>query len=344
MYDYIIVGQGIAGSLLAHFLLKQHKKIIVIDKSYPNSSSNIAAGVVNPITGRKMVKSWLIDEALPFAKSTYNDLEMQLNVQFFYNQEIYKVFANEEDIQIWNNKKNDNEYKNYLGEIVNHLNPNILSPYGVGVIKECCWMDVPVFIKAFRNYLLDKNCLVEDTFDYDGIQLSDKIIYKNIISNNIIFCEGYKAHLNPYFNFVQFSLAKGEQFTIYSEDLKNDKILNKNIFIIPKEENSYTVGSTFIWNDMEETVTDAGRMEVMDKLNRIVNCSYRITSEIAGIRPTIKDRRPVIGTHPQHKNMHIFNGFGTKGVSLAPYFADYFSKSMDLNVDTMKEINVTRFL
>ena len=155
-YDYIIVGQGIAGSLLAYFLLKQNKKILVIDKSYPNSASNIAAGVVNPITGRKMVKSWLIDEVLPFAKSTYKKLEEQLNVQFFYNQDLYKIFANDEDIQIWNKKKIDHEYKNYLGEIIHELQPNIISPYGVGIIKECCWMDVPVFIKAFRSYLIEK--------------------------------------------------------------------------------------------------------------------------------------------------------------------------------------------
>lgn len=344
MYDYIIIGQGIAGSLLAYFLLKENKKIIVIDNSYPNSSSNIAAGVVNPITGRKMVKSWMIDEALPFAKSTYKELEQLLNIQFFYNQDLYKIFASEEDKLNWMNKKNDKEYKNYLGEILNSLHPNIKSPFGVGVIQQCCWMDVPVFIKAFRNYLLEKDCLVDDVFDYNAVQLSDKITYKNIVANRIIFCEGYKAYLNPYFNFVQFSLAKGEQFTINSEDLNIDKILNKNIFIIPKEKNSYTVGSTFIWNDIEETVTDAGRIEVTDKLNRILSCSYNITSEIAGIRPTIKDRRPVIGTHPQKKNMYIFNGFGTKGVSLAPYFANYFSKSIDLDTDTMKEVDVMRFL
>lgn len=343
-YDCIIVGQGIAGSMLTHFLLQQHKKVLVIDQSNPNSASNIAAGVVNPITGRKMVKSWMIDEVLPYAKQVYKELESQLQTNFFYEQEIYKVFTSKDDIEIWNKKKNDAEYKNYLGDIVEHLNDNISAPFGIGIIKQCCWLDVPVFIKAYRSFLKNKNLLLEDFFDFNELTFSDKVKYKNITAEKIIFCEGYKAYQNPYFNFIPFSLAKGEQFVINIPSLHCNKILNKNIFIIPKENNNYTIGSTFIWNDVNETVTDNGRIEILEKLEKIICCNYTIIEEKAGVRPTMKDRRPALGQHTVYPNMYIFNGFGTKGVSLSPYFANHFVNYFYKNSTLLDDVNILRFM
>lgn len=342
-YDFIIVGQGIAGSLVTHFLLQQDKKVLVIDKYNPNSASNIAAGVVNPITGRKMVKSWLIDDILPFAKSTYRKLETQLQTSFFYEQDIYKLFTSKEDIEIWNKKKEVEEYKNYLGGIVDGISKNIETPFGVGVIKQCCWMDVPVFVKAYRDFLLKENVLIDEVFNFEDLIVSDKIQYKNISADKIIFCEGFKVHQNPFFNFVEFSFAKGEQFVIHAPELKSDKMLNKNIFILPKKSDSYTVGSTFIWNDLNESVTTEGRNEINDKLKRIINCPYSVIEEKAGIRPTVKDRRPVVGAHPNYQNLFIFNGLGTKGVSLAPYFAMHLIDFLFSNENIMKEIDVKRF-
>lgn len=341
--DYIIVGQGIAGSMIAHFLLKQHKSILVIDKFNPNSASNIAAGVVNPITGRYMVKTWMIDDILPFAKKIYNELEQELNASFFYEQDIYKVFSSEEVADIWNKKKTKREYQDYLGDIVNIEDDVIKAPFGAGVIKQCCWLDVPKFIKYFRNFLKENNNIVEEEFNNTQLNVTNIIKYKNIIADKIIFCEGYSAYKNPFFKFVPFSLAKGEHFIIHSKQLKTDKIINKNIFIIPKGNNLYNVGATFIWNDVLECVTEEGRAEIQEKLGKIISAEYSIMEEKAGIRPTIKDRRPVLGSHPMYKNVYIFNGMGTKGVSIAPYFASYLTDHLSTNFDIFNEISVKRF-
>jgi len=344
IYDFIIVGQGIAGSIMTHFLLQQNKKVLVIDNFNPNSASNIASGVVNPITGRKMVKSWIIDEVLPFAKTVYKNLEKQLQVRFFYEEDIYKIFSSDEDAAIWNQKKNDPEYENYLGNIVSDLGENIIAPFGAGIIKQGCWMDVPVFIKAYREFLKQHNCLLEETLNKDELNVADKIQYKNVVADKIIFCEGYKAYQNPYFDFIPFALAKGEQLTIHSPNLKNEKIINKNIFILPKQDDLYSVGSTFIWDDFEETVTDNGRKEITDKLNKFIKSDYKIVEEKAGIRPAMEDRRPVIGAHPKYPNLFIFNGLGTKGVSLAPYFSQHLIDHFVLKTDIMSEVSLNRFL
>lgn len=344
--DYIIVGQGIAGTMLANQLLQDNFSIYVIDKFEPNASSNIATGVVNPVTGRKMVKSWMIDEVLPFAKKTYRSLESFLQYSFFHDKEIYKVFSSVEDVQIWNAKRNDSAYANYLGDIIStqEANISIEAPFGIGIIKNACWLDVPLMTKLFRQYLLEKDVLMEAHFDIDLLEISTDICYKNIKAKGIIFCEGYRACNNPYFNWIPFTLAKGEQLLIHSDDLALTSIVNKNIFLVPKGNAVYSVGSTFIWNDTTETVTADGRKEITDKLSKITSASYAILEEKAGIRPTMRDRRPVIGQHPIHLNIFIFNGLGTKGVSLSPYFAQHFSGYLRGINELLQEISLQRLV
>lgn len=343
--DYIIVGQGIAGSMVAHTLLSRNKNIVVIDEYNPNSSSNIAAGVVNPVTGRKMVKSWMIDEVLPFAKKTYRALENKLNANFFYEKKLIKIFSSDEDEKLWRKKMIEESYQQYLGDIIPaaQIHPSVQAPYGAGVIQNACWLDVPTFTSATRTYLKNKNILSDEKLDFTLLQIENHITYKNIKSNNIIFCEGYKAYLNPYFKDIPFSLAKGEHIVVQSSMLKTDDILTKNIFVIPKGNNMFNIGSTFIWDDKEETMTAEGRAEILQKFKKISKDDFVIIEEKAAIRPTMKDRRPVLGKHKIYNNMYIFNGLGTKGVSLAPYFSNYFADFLETNSPILKEVSLQRF-
>jgi glycine/D-amino acid oxidase-like deaminating enzyme len=342
--DHLIIGQGIAGSMMAHFLLRQGRKIMVVDAFNPNSSSQIAAGIVNPVTGHRMVKSWMIDELLPFAKKKYRELEEELKTRFFFEQDIYKLFPATEERKIWERKQGNSEFDEYLGEIVEEVDRHVLSPYGAGIIKKGCWMDVPLFIKKYRELLKEKGCLLEETLQADSIGISEKISYKHMEASSVIYCEGYHAHRNPLFDFVPFSIAKGEQFLVHAPDLNLNKILNRNIFILPKGNDLYSVGSTFVWDDLEESVTDSGREEIITRLQKIISCPYKIVEEKAGIRPTIKDRRPVIGNHPVLPNVFIFNGMGTKGVSLAPYFAHHFAADLSGQSCLPHEVSAKRFI
>ncbi|MBK9328142.1 MAG: FAD-binding oxidoreductase [Sphingobacteriales bacterium] len=341
--DYIIIGQGIAGSMVAYFLLRQKKNILVIDELNLHSSSNIAAGVINPITGRRMVKSWMIDDLLPFAKSTYRELEKELNARFFFEMEIIKFFSSPDDIRIWESKQSNPEYTGYMGTITEINDETLHAPFQAGIIHQACWMDVPLFVKSFRNMLKKNHLLLEENFDQNLLKTDNLISYKEIVAENIIFCEGYKASLNPWFDFIPFTVAKGEHLIIRSDKLNQKEILNKNVFIIPKGNDIYNVGSTFSWDDLSDKVTETGRTELIGKLNRMIKCEYTIIDEKAAVRPTIRDRRPVIGRHPIFNNVYIFNGLGTKGVSLSPYFANHFVQYLAGNVHILPEISVNRF-
>lgn len=343
MYDYLIVGQGIAGSLLALELLENNKTVCIIDDFNPNSSSNIATGVFNPITGRKFVKSWMVDELIPICLQTYSLLEEKFQSKFLYKNNINKIFTDEKDLQLWNKRKNDIEYKNYLGEIINIDNANINAPFGAGEILNSFWLDMPLLMKKCRNYFIQKNILLDATFNYENLKVNETIQYENIEATHLVFCEGFKTIFNPYFNFIPFTTAKGEYLIFSAEKLNLSNIINRNFILLPIGNNLYSFGSTFIWNDLIESVTEDGKEEIKNKLDKILNCEYTILDTKAGIRPTIKDRRPVLGTHYKFKNIHIFNGLGTKGVSLTPYFSKHFVQSILLNTEILKDVSISRF-
>lgn len=344
-YEYIIIGQGIAGSMMAHTLLSRGKNILVIDQFHPNSSSNIASGVVNPITGRKMVKTWMIDELLPFAKQTYKNLEVLLQTQFVHENKLLKIFSSHDDIEQWKKRQADTEYMPYMGEMIaaDEMHPSINAPFGAGIIKQAFGVNVPEFTKATRTFLKSQNRILEENFDYDELIISDTLQYKNIEAEKIIFCEGYKAYQNPYFKWIPFCFAKGEHLLIHAEKLETDCVLNKNIFVIPIGNHLYKIGSTFLWDDMEENVTDAGREEMLQKFKKISSDAFTIVEEKAAIRPAMRDRRPVVGRHPEYKNLYVFNGMGTKGVSLSPYFSTYLADFLEHNFKILPEISVDRF-
>ena len=344
MYDFLIIGQGIAGTLLAEELLANQQSVFIIDKYHPNSSSNIATGIVNPITGRKLVKSFMIDELLPICDEVYSTAEKKFNKKFIYHQSIYKLFSSQEDIAIWNKRKIDPEYTAYMSDIVYIKNEQVNNRLGAGIINNCFWLDVPLFIDTYRNYFIENKLLLDEVFDFNELKIDNTIQYKNIEAKHIIFCEGYKAIENPLFNFIPFTTAKGEFLVFKSDELKLESILNKNFIVLPKGNNLYSIGSTFVWNDIEEVITPSSRKELTDKLSKIVNCSYTIVEEKAGIRPTIKDRRPVIGCLPNHRNVHIFNGLGTKGVSLTPYFSKYLVQNLLHGQKIRNEVSINRFL
>lgn len=342
--DFIIVGQGIAGSMIAWFLKQHRQSFIVIDKQRTPTASTIAAGVINPVTGRKMVKTWKIDDVLPFAKQTYREMESELGVRFFYEQEIYKIFTSTEDIGIWNHRKDDVAYTNYIGDIVTLDESGVEAPFGAGIIKNACWLDMPIFTQSIRNYLLENGCLIDEEVNYDTLKIGEQITYQNWEAQHIIFCEGFRADSNPFFPNLPFTFAKGEQLLIHSTALNTNKILNRNIFVIPKGNHTYQVGATYVWNDMTEQITNEGRLELTEKLEKLMSCSYDILEEKAAIRPTTKDRRPFVDQHPIHKNLYIFNGMGTKGISLSPFFANHFIDCILKDKPIMQEILLNRFL
>lgn len=340
---YIIVGQGLAGTTLAWQLYKENISFLIIDNHHQHCASKVAAGLYNPVVFKRMVKSWMVDDLLPVADSFYAYCEEVLETQFWYKLPIKKIFVNEEEKNIWRKKSEEN---NYLGEIEEQVSEMpIDSKEGLGEVKDAGWLDVSLFLEKSKQFFLENKLLLQQQFIYDNILIKNEFVeYKNFKAKGIIFCEGYQILNNPYFSKLPLIPTKGEVLTLEINNFYPECTLNKGVFLLPLQNNNFKCGATYEWHTTNTDITEKGKQELEQKLHNFLKTEYQIKQHNAGIRPTVLDRRPLLGQHTHHKKLYVFNGLGTKGVMLVPYFANIMKDFLLYNKDIPLEVNIKRFL
>jgi len=344
-YNYIIVGQGIAGTVLAQTFLKAGKSVLVIDEQSLSQSSRIAAGNFNPIVLKRLVKSWMADELIPFADSFYKDAETLLGQNFYSKKEVVKIFGEEQEKDFWLKRSNNIETGSYLSKEfqLDFFSDVVHNPYGVGIVTDAMNLYVSKFLADFRNYFIENDLLINEQFDFKFFKINhDSVHYKEVIADKIIFCEGYKVAENPYFNWLPFKPAKGELLTVKIKNLPTDKIINKGVYMLPIGEDLFIVGATYDWQNLNDLPTEKARIEISEKLAKVIKVPFEIVNHQAGVRPSVFDRRPILGLHPDYKSIGIFNGMGTKGVMLAPYFAKQLFDFLENNFPLNAEVDIKR--
>ena len=348
MLDFIIVGQGIAGSMLSWFLMQQNQSVLVIDELNKSSATHVASGISNPITGRKFVKTWLVDELLPFSKATFAGFEELFQQPLLQPIIVNKLFDSIKAQNDWSARCASPGYLPYLkNEQVIYLDPaKVKNDFGGFEINGGTRLNTSAFLNGYRNLLKQKKSLLEVTFDFSDLVVKDSSVsYKGKTANAIIFCEGANALANPYFKFLPFQLAKGEALILKIDDFYKDRVINGEVFIMPTTvKDEYYIGSTHEWNFDDDQPSEKGKNEILGNLSTVLKAPYTIIDHKSAIRPTVKDRRPFIGMHPEYKNVGIFNGMGTKGISLAPYFANHFVEHLMNGEPLMPEVNISRVL
>jgi glycine/D-amino acid oxidase-like deaminating enzyme len=306
----------------------------------------VAAGIIHPITGRRIVKTWMVDTLFPAAESTYREIEKHFHEQLFFRKNILELIHSAKEQNDWSIKCSSPEMKNYFSdEKTQNLYSDVLTddPKKIS-IAQAGWLNVARMIQLFRKQLKENNMLLDEDFIHDQLSLhADGVTYKNIHADKIIFCEGYHASQNPFWKHLPFLPAKGEVLTIHSDQLNLDHIVTKTIFILPLGNHLFKVGSTYSWGELNEEPTEKAKNELVSQLKKIINVPFEVVDHKAAVRPTVKDRRPFIGLHPNHPQVGIFNGLGTKGVLLAPYFANHFAEHLVNSGKLMEEADVKRF-
>ena len=339
--DFIVVGQGLAGSWLSLELLKKGATILVIDQEIDTTSSLRAAGIYNPVTGRKMVKTWRADDLFPQLESSYQYIEKQLDEKFLHPIPIYRPFGSVEAKNDWEGRAADPQNVTFVSELVEDTigYEHISDPLGGIILKDSGYVDLPVMLKATKAFLLNKGIYLKEVFDYNKVKLKDGFCeYQEIMASKILFCEGV-VRTNPFWD-LPFRPVRGEIIDIEC-DLKSKHILNQGVFMIPKS-NRFTVGSTYDHNNLSFVPQQSGIRSLEERLKKLFLGDFKIIDARAGVRPATHDRKPYIGLHQKFKTLGIFNGFGTKGVSLAPYFAEHFVDVLQGKSEIDKEVDVER--
>ncbi len=344
--DFIIVGQGIAGTMLAFAAQKAGKSLMVINQDKPFTASKVSAGLINPITGRKFVKSWMMDELLPTAIETYQELSDILNAPFFQSKNIIRAFSNNKDENNWFVRSDVPSYQQYIQEETDlGAYQNAIQPaFGYGEVAGGGRVNINELLHLFHSYLIKREEYLEEKFDYAALKMSTEgVIYKNIKARKVIFCEGIGVQTNPFFNYLPVQGNKGEVLIAKIPNLNAAKIIKQRLFLVPLGNETYWVGSTY-FNDFETTQpSEKGYQTLVEKLQQILSIPFEIVAHKAAIRPTVPDRRPLIGRHPKFQNMVLFNGMGTKGASIAPYWATQLIECLATDEALESTVNISRY-
>jgi len=342
--DYIIVGSGLAGIMFCDVLMQHNKTFLVVDDG-SQKSSIVAGGLYNPVVLKRFTPVWKSKEQLELALPRYKALEEKLNVQLDYKVPVYRLFASIEEQNNWFLASDKVGLSEYIKPEIHQIeNKSIKSDFGFGKVLHTGRIDTKTLIDVFKNELRSNNQLVETSFDYDAIHFNqDNITYKNTEAQHIVFAEGFGLKQNPYFKDLPLKGTKGELLIIYAPKLNIDFVLKSGAFLIPLGEHKYIVGATYEWNDKSNNITDEARNELLTKLNTFIDCDFEIVDQVAGMRPTVIDRRPLVGQHHEHKQLYALNGLGTRGVMIAPYVAKKLYNFIENTIEIDSEINITRF-
>ncbi len=343
--DYIIVGQGLAGSCLVQSLWHEKQSVVIIASSERKASSTVAAGLYNPITGKKMLLTWNAAILFPYLDEFYKKAEVELETKILYPKAIVRPFT---DIQAQNDfwAKSTPEIAAFAEPEQNtdKYEPYIWFPHGGLITKHSGYVDVQAFLGAVKQRLIQHDQYVEETFDYAALQFSTTgVEYKGIQAKKIIFAEGFHNTFNPIFNWVPVKGMKGDVLTLDIEAYALKEVINKHFFIIPLPNGKFRMGSSYIREFEDDAPTESGLKEITEGAHTILKKPFVVVEQKAGIRPVVPDHRPIIGAHPEQPLALIFNGLGTKGVSIAPYAAKIVTNFLLLNQEIDQSMSVNRF-
>jgi glycine/D-amino acid oxidase-like deaminating enzyme len=343
--DYLIIGQGISGTWFSYYLEKENKSFLIIDNKYKDSPSRIAAGIINPVTGRRHVEVWMAKEILSFAWDAYNQIGSELSITAISQKNIIDFFPSpqmrlsflqrtEEKSEYVYNYDEENQFRNLFNY-----------DFGCGEIKPVYTAHLETLLPAWRQQLKDKKLLLEEEFEIDQLKVTkESINYKDITAAAIIFCDGNSSNENPYFKQLPFAPNKGEALLVEIPDLPKASIYKKGMILAPLSiPGLWWVGSNYAWEFDNPDPTKEFRNKTELLLKEWLKMPFTITEHLCGIRPATLERRPFVGMHPLYPNIGILNGMGTKGCSLAPFFARQLADHLCCNKTINPEADIRRF-
>jgi glycine/D-amino acid oxidase-like deaminating enzyme len=340
--DYLIIGQGIAGSILAYQLIQKNHSVLVFDMGLKNSSTYVAAGVMNPLVLKRFTLTWRAQEFIDFNVPFYKELEHFLDEKFFYEAPLYKLIQSEDEKDFWQHRIKKANLEDFM-EVELIPAPKAIKPatdYWMGKVKQTAWLDTKVFLESFRAYLAKNEMLIEEKVDYSSIKKNQ---YKDIEFNKVLFCEGSEGVNNPIYEKVKFRRNKGDLITITSNELKTNEMFKKQAFILPIGNNQFKVGATYDRFFEDETPSTEKANELKRQLENMTKAKYTLVKHESGIRPAMIDRRPVLGKCENSENHYVFNGLGSRGCFMAPKLATEMVDLMENDKQIRKTYNIERF-
>lgn len=333
-----------SGTFLSYYLLKAGKTVLVVDEYNPASASRVASGVINPVTGRRVVTTWMIDELLPFALQAYSEMGDVLGGNLVSEVNMVNFHTSEQMQSAWHSRMAEGCEYITGGSNAQNYREFFHMPYGIGLTYPCLLIHLDLLLNKWRHELGQMGILSEVKFHFDDVLIGDdSVIYKGVTAEKLILCNGIHGFDNQYFSKLPYTYNKGEALILEIKGLPPSAIYKYGISLVPLGNDTFWAGSSFEWNFENEGPTDFFRQDIENTLNKWLKLPYKVLGHKASIRPASVERRPFVGLHPTTPAIGILNGMGTKGCSLAPYFAAQLTDFLTSGSKLHTEADVQRF-
>lgn len=346
-FDYIIIGQGICGTWLSYYLQKEGRSVLVIDNALPGTASHIASGIINPVTGRRVVATWMIDELLPFVWEAYSEIGNFLQQECITQKNILALPAAVDMKEAYQKRiaENNGFIKEVSLQKEDELKKHFSFIFGSFEISPVYLVHLRPLLHAYREKLKSSHSLLEESFDEKYLSIQDDIIqYKNISSQKIIYCNGIHSYTSSYWKNLPATFIKGEALVAEIKGLSAENIYKPGpLTIAPWYDGLWWIGSSYENNYMDDKPSPVFYRQKQRELSMYFKTEVKITDHISSVRPASVERRPFAGLHPFQPELGILNGMGTKGCSLAPWFAKQLAVHLTQNILIDPSADIKRF-
>ncbi len=334
--DFLIIGQGLAGTTLAWQLVERGRSFLIVDRDEAVTSSKIAAGLITPITGMRLTVNWRFDALHPEAVMFYEERERLLERQFYFPMPLVRLFRDEKERGMWSRRREDAAVR----ELIDPAAPEPLVDAGMfdqalGGFQQrlAGYVDTAAYLEASRVHFEKLGCWMKGEVNEEDVALhtgepqahasgyTDGVTWGGRKFEAAIFCRGWEGARSRWFSWVPFEPALGTVLTLRS-DLQETRLINRRCWLLPRGDGVFRAGSTYEWTfDDPHTPSEDAVRGLEEKLRGLIKPDFVIEDQQTAVRPIIKDRPALMGRHPTHRQLIFFNGLGSKGVLRAPFMA-----------------------
>ncbi|UOG75551.1 FAD-binding oxidoreductase [Hymenobacter tibetensis] len=347
-YDYLILGHGIAGATLAWELRRRGRTVLVLDADRPDSASKVAAGLMNPVAGKRFALAWRADELLTAASTLYQEIGQHFGQQFFVELPIWKLFSSVAEQNTMLARSADMPWQDFVEDAGSALpaTAGVRDDFGGLRIRRGGYVRLRELLAALTSEQLANGGLQHETFTWEQLVIGPAgVTYAGRVrARHLVCCEGAGAVANPYFHWLPITPNQGEVLDVVCSGLTENQVLNKGAYVVPLGNGRFRVGATYRWPPFAPDTTPAARQELSERLAATTNLPFAVQAQWAGVRPAVRDRKPLLGRHPEVPDLSIFNGFGSKGVMLAPRLAILLADHLENSATELwPEVNIKRY-
>lgn len=347
--DFLIIGQGLAGSILAWMLRRRGQTLRIVDHGDPLSASRIAAGIVNPVAGRRLVKYPNAENFLERARAFYAKIGNHFQQVFYFERPMIRLFTSEKERRLWEQRRANPAYRRYLGPGFDARAecPVPANRFGGFFQQECGFLETRSFLDRLRKDFESQGELDAKQFSWNWLAPKHgPMRWDGRRVRQIIGCEGHHAARNPYFSWLPFQLSKGEIVSLKSARKLSKTIINQGKWLLPTEQYRLKCGATYQWEPLDCEPSESARSSLTSSARQlsIPDSGLELIAHEAGIRPGSLDKMPFAGKHPLYPQIALFNGFGSRGVLTIPYYAERFVDHLLNQADLPAEIDLRRYL